>query len=122
MDKTKSKSDHIEAIAYVASLVTNSKEVDAVLDRFRQVTSKVYSSDDLTDQDKATLASVQKDLEDYLVDREKLRFFTRESLRLQVEQHLRGENAYKNSKMQLWTIIVLSIAASWLTLFMPLSN
>ncbi len=68
-------------VTYVAGLASNIKNIDVILDDFRTLTSRLNSDSVLTDSDKSRLAVIYVKLENYLVDDEPLRKFTREELR-----------------------------------------
>lgn len=97
----------IERITYTASLATTPEDIDSFLDSFREVTSRADPSRPLDTYERAKLLTVQQQLEEYLVTRERLRLFTQESLQLQIEQHIQG-GTDKKSRIRL--ILVLAIA------------
>lgn len=96
MDNTQLDSRRlIDRITYLASLVSDPNNVDATLDGLRLVTAK---SSQPSPQDIETLKSVQAELEDYLVHKERLRSFTEESLRANIEQHFAIINPKQRAK------------------------
>lgn len=114
----KNSSITIEQVTYTASLVSHPEEVDAALDPLRSITSRVNPSASLSQNDKEKLVSVQKQLEEYLVTKEKLRFFTRESLQIQIEQHMAGYRS-KSSLIQLWIVIIIAAIGAGVAANLP---
>jgi hypothetical protein len=72
---------YTDIITATATLVSKPAAVDAELDKLRAITSSMNNSKQLSSQDKTTLRQVYLYLEEYLVTREPLSKFTRESLR-----------------------------------------
>lgn len=86
-DATKAARTRIDTIVYLASLVSKRQEIEQPLDQLRQLTAikgpdATYSAADL-----AKLEAVQRQLESYLLDKESLRGFTRESLQAKIATH-----------------------------------
>lgn len=109
----------IDKVIYTASLVSSLSEIDKSLDTLRQITAQkghILSQDDI-----AKLNSLQSDLENYLITRERLRFFTRESLRVQIDQYMQG---YSNSKSRILLLSVIGVAILLAAgaAMLPLSN
>lgn len=72
----------IDVIVYAASLATNADAIDNILDRLRTITAQLEPGQTtLSSQDQVELSNVYLGLEDYLVHKEQLRTFTRDSLR-----------------------------------------
>src|SRR5688500_9457648 len=74
----------IDRIVYLASLASDPRSVDVTLDKLRIITVK---SSELSSDDFKTLQAIQSELEDHLVHKERLRSFTKASLRQNVERH-----------------------------------
>lgn len=108
----------IEQVTYTASLVSHPQEIDALLDPLRAITARTNSSAFLSQNDKEKLASIQKQLEDYLLTKEKLRYFTRASLQIQIEQHLAGYRS-KSSLIQLWIVILIASVGAAVAASLP---
>ncbi|HSE61377.1 MAG TPA: hypothetical protein VLA88_03715 [Candidatus Saccharimonadales bacterium] len=70
----------VDVITYLASLASNPREIDPILDRLREVTVRQGKNTTLTEADQAALAEVFQQLLRYLVEREPLRAFTREEI------------------------------------------
>ena len=79
----------IDRISYLASLVSEPQTVDTTLDKLRIITSR---SSQPTTRDVQTLQSIQAELEDYLVHKERLRSFTKASLQANVSRHFAADN------------------------------
>lgn len=79
----------IDRIAYLASLVSEPRTVDTTLDKLRIITSQTSKP---TVQEVQTLKSIQTELENYLVNKERLRTFTKASLRANMERHFAAVN------------------------------
>jgi hypothetical protein len=76
----------IGAVIYLASLASKAEDIDPVLDTVREITANLETGGKLTEQSSRKLLSVCRQLEDYLVDKEPLRVFTKEQLRESLEQ------------------------------------
>jgi hypothetical protein len=74
----------VDIIVYVASLASNPKAVDDILDGLRLVTAHLQPGQTLSATDQATLGEVYLRLEHYLTAEEKLRSFTAPQLRKRV--------------------------------------
>jgi hypothetical protein len=70
----------VDAVTYLASLASNPREIDLILDDLRQVTAHMTPGTQLSEADQKRLADVYTKLTDYLVEKESLRKFTREEL------------------------------------------
>jgi hypothetical protein len=120
---TQISQDPIEKLFYIASLVTKVEDIDPLLDTVRFITSKSdYQTVGLTDAERATVADVQRQLEAYLVTMEQLRYFTPDSLQLQIEQHMSGGGG-SASRTKLMSVLVLAVLLSAsLAIFLPLDD
>jgi hypothetical protein len=96
----------LDAITFVATLVSKTSEVDPQLDRVRTITAQ-RSAEELTKEDKHTLREVYSYLEDYLIKKEALRSFTRDSIREQVYDYLHGK---RKSTLALPLTVIWGIA------------
>lgn len=77
----------VDIILHTASLASNQALIDEQLDKLRIITAR-KSSDALTDEDQATLKSAYLAIEEFLVNEDPLRTYTRESVRLNVALRL----------------------------------
>lgn len=98
----------VDKVIYTASLVSRPQDVDKLLDDLRVITASRNLSMPLNPSDKAKLLEVQRGLEQYLVSKERLRYFTPDSLRLQLEQHMNG-GTFNKARPQLFTVVGLSL-------------
>lgn len=96
----------IDRITYLASLVSEPSGVDPMLDKLRVVTAKPTQP---SPEDIEALKSVQSQLEDYLVHREGLRSFTKESLHMNIERHFASSNPRQGAKRKALQQIILTI-------------
>jgi hypothetical protein len=81
---TKEDGDIIDAITYVASLVSKPSEIDPTLDTVREITSKLTPGEPLSPTDKTALGRVYEDIEYYLTTKDPIRKFTPEEVRRRV--------------------------------------
>jgi hypothetical protein len=76
----------VDIIIFLASLASDPKDIDEMLDELRGVTSKLASHQaSIAVEDQARLAHLYLALENYLTTNERLRIFTKEDIRFQVE-------------------------------------
>jgi len=71
----------LDIVLYVANLVSNPTDIDLVLDRVRDITSRLQPGQPLSGSDREQLKRVYKELEDYLLHQDPLRVFTQQELR-----------------------------------------
>lgn len=108
MDGQKNARQFIDHIAYLASLVSEPQTVDTTLDKLRIITSRTSQP---TAQDIQTLKSIQTELEDYLVHKERLRTFTKASLHANVQRHFAAKDPQQNIKKAALKQIAFTILA-----------
>lgn len=71
----------IDRVTYLASLVSDSSQIDVYLDQLRVLTANRQSGDaPLTDTEDTTLRQLEKTIREYLLTKEPLRAFTPETL------------------------------------------
>ena len=99
----------IDRISYLASLVSEPKTVDITLDKLRIITSQTSQP---SAQDIQTLESIQAELEDYLINKERLRTFTKATLRANVERYFAAKNPQRDIQKAALGRIGLTVAAS----------
>ncbi len=113
MNRQENSQNLIDRIAYLASLVSEPSTVDTTLDKLRIITSRTSNP---TTQDVQTLKVIQTELEDYLVHKERLRTFTKASLRANIERHFAADNPLRDiRKMTLGRIGITILACAVLT-------
>jgi hypothetical protein len=71
----------LDAVISTASLISDPKEIDILLDDVRNLTAQMQADAPLTAADAARLAHIYLELEEYLLNREKLKTFTQAGLR-----------------------------------------
>lgn len=108
MDGQNNAQQLIDRIAYLASLVSEPRMVDTTLDKLRIITSQTSQP---TAKDVQTLKSIQDDLEDHLVHKERLRTFTKTSLAANVERHFAVKDPLWNTRKGALGWIGLTIVA-----------
>ena len=114
---------HIDRIVYTASLATRSEDVDGMLDALRVITSQVNRDDPVSDSRKKDMADIQRQLEQYLLTKEKVRSYTPDSLKLQISLHMQGNNYTKRTRVQLWATVGVALATAFcLAVFLPLKT
>ena len=85
----------IDTITYLASLVSQPREVDDMLDPLRYITANIGPSKSLTPDNVAELNQVQAQLEDYLIHREPFQKFTPETLHARIADHFDPGRAWR---------------------------
>lgn len=76
-----------DVVSYAALMISNPKEIDIHLDKFRLISAKLVHSGQLSDKDKQTLIDVYLAIEDYLINKEPIRKLSREDLRLRLPEN-----------------------------------
>lgn len=109
MERPMSPRQRVDCIVYLASLISEPRSVDGVLDKLRAVTAR---SAEPTTQDEEVLRAVQKELEDYLLHKERLRSFTSQSLQATVDRHLAANNPVKSAKQAAFKHIFITVGAA----------
>lgn len=91
----------VEVVTYLASLASNPREIDPILDTLRIVTARMKGAP--SDEDARELRKVWQQLEDYLVTQEKVRAFTREDLQQRIQHRFHfGGYLVKRAKNYCW--------------------
>lgn len=78
----------VDMVASTAALVSNARDVDLLLDKLRIITVKLNPGEQPTEQDKGELVRTYLSLEDYLVNKEPVRHYTRQELRRRLDPAL----------------------------------
>lgn len=78
----------IDMVVYTAGLVSNSREIDPLLDDVRTVTAKLDPGENPSPNDTKRLVSVYLKLEQYLIEKEAIRAFTQQELRRHLSPEL----------------------------------
>jgi len=79
----------IDMVTYAAELVSNSQDIDPLLDKLRAVTVKLKPGERPSAADTKSLVEVYLKLEEYLTTKEALRTFTSKELRSHLSPELR---------------------------------
>jgi hypothetical protein len=91
----------VDVVLYVASLSTNTHEIDPILDELRRVTARQAPGQPLTPDDERALSRVYMQLENYLTTLEPLRKLTAAGLRQRVNEQF----PHNNSDSPFWVAI-----------------
>src|SRR3990167_8170310 len=86
----------LDAVTFIATLVSRPSDIDQQLDRVRSITAQL-SAHELTQEDEAVLGEVYVYVEDYFVNKESLRSFTRESIREKLGNQLQDTPQLRKS-------------------------
>lgn len=87
MRARQSANSTIDVVIFVASLASQQKDIDPILDELRTLTSEQrLGSTALSPEQEKRLTAIYYHLEDYLVTKEPLRSFTRDAVRQLVQQ------------------------------------
>jgi len=78
----------LDKIVYLAGMVSQPQAIDPLLDRVRRVTAQMTPGTALTPQSRADLEMTYQAIEEYLINDEPLRSFTKESLESQTQRYL----------------------------------
>lgn len=91
----------MDAVTYVASLASDPRQIDSLLDPMRKITSELKPGETLSPADQRQLAAVYKDLENHLLHNESLRVFDKQELQDRINRrfpdHLADEAEFWNS-------------------------
>jgi hypothetical protein len=79
----------LDIVLYAAGLASNPQAIDAQLEVVRSLTSQLQGEQKLGEQDENTLMDTYSQIEEYLLHKEPVRVFTKESLRQDIAQKLR---------------------------------
>ena len=78
----------LELVNYAASLDSNPRAIDPILDRVRAITANLSPGQSVSSEQENSLLRVYLQLEAYLGTKEPLRTFPREELRKRLSAHL----------------------------------
>lgn len=86
------KVSSVDIVVYAANLVSQPQQIDNLLETVRSITSN-SNAQALSDDDQSNLQQTYLAIEDYLVNKEPVRTFTKESLRQMIADDLKLTNA-----------------------------
>lgn len=92
----------IDMVTSTAALVSNSRDIDPLLDKVRLITVKLQPGAQLSDEDQSNLILVYLRLEDYLTVQERVRRYTREELRSRFDAQLLKLLTDEETKRAAW--------------------
>lgn len=87
----------IDIVMYAATLVSNPRLIDPILDKFRQITARRKPGVEIPAEDEAELREIYLQIEGYLLSKEPIRKFTKETLRQSIAQRLRLTNSVQTT-------------------------
>ncbi|HEX6258217.1 MAG TPA: hypothetical protein VFZ48_01925 [Candidatus Saccharimonadales bacterium] len=106
----------IDEITYLASLASDAHAIDPILDKLRVVTARLKPNEEASTEDELVLREVQKEIEQYLINRDSLRSFTDQTLTKNVQEQLNGKQqgppVFSHAIGTVGTLILASIGAS----------
>lgn len=110
----------LETVTYLASLVSNPHDIEEEIDQVRTVTSHLSDGKPLSPKDKKALAQVEDQLRNYLLRKDSLRSFTRESLDRKVNEHFANtEQPVKHLRVIFGAFWILALIAGVLPFAIP---
>lgn len=116
-----SVSEHtsIDTVIYLASLASNSRDIEPILDELRRVTSNITPGQVPDKAQNATITQVQQKLEDYLINRDPIRAFTPETLQQSIRTHFANHAPLRRLRWTIAAIWAAAFIASALTHIIP---
>lgn len=99
----------IDRIIYLASLASNRREIDPLMNNLRTVTANRQSGEPLTAQAKTTLTILEGQLQDYLIGRDPLRSFTKETLNQRLLAQQTGQDTRPAARRTFWAFIATAV-------------
>lgn len=78
----------LDIVTYAANLASDYRAVDPILDGLRHLTATLAPGQPLSEVDQLKLMGIYVSIEEYLLQKEPIRTFTKESLRQQIAQKL----------------------------------
>ncbi len=85
---TKTQISSVDIVTYTASLASQPREIDEILDEVRLITSRARTDESMNATDNERLLQVYLKVEQYLLTKETVRVFTKDSLRQDIAQKL----------------------------------
>lgn len=78
----------LDMVTYAAGLVSNSRDIDPLLDNVRAITARLKPGEAPSAEDKQSLVSTYLKIEQYLITKEMIRSYTQEELRAHLDPKL----------------------------------
>lgn len=82
----------VDAVTYLASLASDPASIDPVLEDLRELTATAQPGQPLPEKSQMVLAKVYQELEKHLVEHERLRTFTKETIQAKVAEKFPKHN------------------------------
>ena len=113
----------VDTVVYLASLTSQTEEIDPMLDSLRYITARWTQSEPLPVEDRAELRQLVVELKDYLINRDPLRAFSKQSLdaRLQANLHSDLPEPASSRPIGFATVIVASCGVALAAFITPLT-
>jgi hypothetical protein len=114
----------IDTAVYLASLASDRREIDPIIQPMRAITARLQSGVKATPDEVVTLYHICDQLEDYLVKRDRMRSFTRPSLKQRVAERFDPQVRRRYVELRWEMALVLALVASFIGLVLvalPLS-
>ncbi len=87
----------LEVVLYMSNLVSRPTDIDLILDRVRDITSRLEPGQAPSVDDRKVLQKVYEELEEYLLNQDPLRVFTQEELRKRISKHFNLSGVIKTT-------------------------
>jgi len=111
----------IDAIVYMASLASEPRAIDPILDKLRTVTATMPPDGVLTPGQQQSLASAQERLVTYLTEVEPVREFTKQSLYDRVEARFAGGLSLTSLRWMLFLTVFIALGIGAVLFVLPLN-
>ncbi len=109
----------IDQIIYLASLASNRREIEPMMDSLRSVTATREANQPLTDQERDKLAKLRANLVDYLIKSDPLRSFTVDTLNQRVQSRYSTQKSGMSRNTRAFFGIVLAAVGAGLLAMLP---
>lgn len=108
----------IDKIVYLSSLTSVQSDIDPMMDTLRLITARWQPPQPLPPEDRESLSTLQRKLEDYLINHDPLRSFTSESLQKRLDEYQKG--TWRSRLRYFILSLVASLAVAIITYVLPL--
>lgn len=109
----------IELVIYLASLVSEIRAIDTMLDPMREITAKMGPDKTVSPTDQKVLEQVCQQLQNYLTTQEKLRSFTPEQLQERITDFTHGTQ-HRSMRRTLKIAAAITVPMVLATILLPL--
>lgn len=119
MRSVASPSNLLDEVMYLASLVSQPRAVDPILDVVRGLTARLKPGEPPPPQDVETLGRVRAQLQAYLIEQEPLRTYTGPTLEAKMFEHFQGQSLLRSLHIKLVIICISLVSAGILPQLLP---